>query len=44
MAAYLIADTVVTDAPAYDQYRSRVAPLVARFGGRFPDAGHRRRR
>jgi uncharacterized protein (DUF1330 family) len=35
MAAYLIANVDVTDPAAYDAYRSRVAPLVAKFGGRF---------
>ena len=35
MAAYLIADTIITDSKTYDEYRRQVAPLIAKFGGRF---------
>jgi uncharacterized protein (DUF1330 family) len=35
MAAYLIADTLITDPQAYDEYRRQVAPLITKFGGRF---------
>lgn len=35
MAAYLIADVDVADQRIYDEYKRRVAPLVAKFGGRF---------
>lgn len=35
MAAYLIANTNVHDAEGYDEYKRRVAPLIAKFGGRY---------
>jgi uncharacterized protein (DUF1330 family) len=35
MAAYVIADTLITDPQTYDEYKRQVAPLVAKFGGRF---------
>lgn len=35
MPAYLIADTHITDAQAYDEYRRQVAPLIQQYGGRF---------
>jgi uncharacterized protein (DUF1330 family) len=35
MAAYIIADSNVTDPTAYDQYRALVPAAVAVHGGRF---------
>lgn len=35
MPAYVIADTQITDHATYDDYKRQVAPLIARFGGRF---------
>ena len=35
MPAYLIADTHITDHATYDEYKRQVAPLIAKFGGRF---------
>jgi len=35
MAAYLIADTDITDHQTYDEYKRKVAPVIAKFGGRF---------
>lgn len=35
MAAYVIADTHITDSKTYDEYKRQVGPLVAKFGGRF---------
>ena len=35
MAAYLIADTQITDHQTYDEYKRQVAPTIAKFGGRF---------
>ena len=35
MPAYLIADTHITDDATYDEYKRQVAPLIAKFGGRF---------
>ena len=49
MPAYLIAEHVITDAGMFDEYRSRVGPLIERFGGRYltkagshrlPEGGH----
>lgn len=35
MAAYLIVDIEVTDPAAYEEYRSLVPPLVAKYGGKY---------
>lgn len=35
MAAYIIADSNVTDPVAYEQYRARVPAAIAKHGGRF---------
>lgn len=35
MAAYIIADSNVTDPAAYEQYRARVPAAIAKHGGRF---------
>jgi uncharacterized protein (DUF1330 family) len=35
MPAYLIADVEVIDSESYEDYRRQVAPVVAKFGGRF---------
>jgi uncharacterized protein (DUF1330 family) len=35
VAGYLIANIEVTDPPAFEEYRRQVAPVVARFGGRY---------
>jgi len=35
MSAYLIADTHITDPQTYDEYKRQVAPVIAKFGGRF---------
>jgi uncharacterized protein (DUF1330 family) len=35
MPAYLIADTYIKDAATYDEYKKQVAPIIARYGGRF---------
>ena len=35
MAAYLIADTHITDQSTYDKYKQQVAPLITKYGGRF---------
>lgn len=49
MAAYLIAEHVITDAAKFDEYRTKVAPMIARHGGRYltrggshrlPEGGH----
>lgn len=35
MSAYLIVDTKIQDAAAYDRYKAHVMPIVERFGGRY---------
>lgn len=35
MTAYIIADTHVTDQKTYDEYKRQMAPVIAKFGGRF---------
>jgi uncharacterized protein (DUF1330 family) len=35
MAAYLVADTDIVDHQTYDEYKRQVAPVIAKFGGRF---------
>ena len=49
MPAYLIAEHIITDAERFDEYRRKVAPTIARFGGRYltkpgshglPEGGH----
>ena len=49
MTAYLIAEHIITDAERFDEYRRKVAPTIARFGGRYltkpgthalPEGGH----
>ena len=39
MPAYLIADSHITDQQIYDEYKRQVAPVVIKFGGRFPVRG-----
>jgi uncharacterized protein (DUF1330 family) len=35
MAGYLIANIEVIDAKGFEEYRQKVAPLIAQFGGRY---------
>lgn len=35
MSAYLIAEHLITDAVLFDQYRSKVVPMIERYGGRY---------
>jgi|SRR5579864_9233596 len=35
VAGYLIANIDVKNTAIFDQYRSRVAPLIAQYGGRY---------
>ena len=35
MAAYIIANIEVTDPVAYEEYRRRVPPIIAAFGGSY---------
>ena len=49
MAAYLIAEHKITDAAKFEEYRTRVGPMIAKYGGRYltkggshemPEGGH----
>ena len=49
MAAYLIAEHIITDHSKFDEYRTRVGPMIAKHGGRYltkgsshnlPEGGH----
>jgi uncharacterized protein (DUF1330 family) len=49
MAAYLIAEHIITDADKFEEYRTKVGPLISKHGGRYltkggshkmPEAGH----
>ena len=49
MPAYLIVEHIITDAAKFEEYRSRVAPMIARHGGcyltkggshKMPEGGH----
>jgi uncharacterized protein (DUF1330 family) len=35
MPGYLIANLDVTDAAGFEEYRQKVTPLIAKFGGRY---------
>jgi uncharacterized protein (DUF1330 family) len=39
MPVYLIAEHRIADAAKFEEYRSAVAPLIARFGGRYLTRG-----
>lgn len=41
MAAYVIVDVEVKDAAAYEEYRKRVPPTIAQYGGRYLVRGGR---
>jgi uncharacterized protein (DUF1330 family) len=34
LAAYLVVEHVITDAAKFEEYRAKVAPMIARRGGR----------
>ena len=49
MAAYLIVEHIITDAAKFEEYRTKVGPLIAKYGGRYltkggthkmPEGGH----
>jgi uncharacterized protein (DUF1330 family) len=35
MAAYLIAEHTITDPTKFQEYRTKVGPIIARYGGRY---------
>ena len=49
MAAYVIAELKITDASKFDEYKTKVGPMMAKYGGRYltrgdnlklPEGGH----
>ena len=49
MPAYLIVEHIITDPVKFDEYRTKVGPMIASFGGRYltkggshrvPEGGH----
>lgn len=49
MPAYLIVEHTITDAAKFEEYRTKVGPMIAKYGGRyltkggthkFPEGGH----
>ena len=49
MAAYLIAEHIITDSAKFEEYRTKVGPMIAKHGGRYitkggthklPEGGH----
>jgi uncharacterized protein (DUF1330 family) len=49
MSAYLIAEHKITDAAKFDEYRTKVGPMIAKHGGHYlttgathkmPEGGH----
>ena len=48
MPAYIIAEHVITDAAKFEEYRTKVGPTIAKYGGRYltkggphlPEGGH----
>jgi len=49
MAAYLIAEHIITDAGTFEEYRTKAAPMMAKHGGKYltkggshkmPEGGH----
>ena len=41
MAAYLIVDTLLSDAALYEQYKLQARPLIEKFGGEYLARGGR---
>jgi uncharacterized protein (DUF1330 family) len=39
MPAYLIAEHAITDAAKFEEYRVKVGPLIAEYGGRYITKG-----
>ena len=49
MPAYLVVEHIITDAAKFEEYRTKVGPMIAKFGGRYltkggshkmPEGGH----
>ena len=35
MSAYLIAEHIITDVAKFEEYRTKVGPMIAKYGGRY---------
>jgi uncharacterized protein (DUF1330 family) len=40
MPAYLVVEHIITDPVGFEEYRRKVGPLIARFGGRYLTKGN----
>jgi uncharacterized protein (DUF1330 family) len=49
MPAYLVVEHIITDAAKFEEYRTKVGPMIAKYGGRYltkgathtmPEGGH----
>lgn len=43
MPAYLVVEHIITDAAKFEEYRVKVAPMIAKFGGRYITKGNTHR-
>ena len=39
MPAYLIVEHIITDAAKFEEYRTKVAPMIAKHGGKYLTKG-----
>ena len=39
MPAYVIAEHIITDPARFEEYRTAVGPMMAKYGGRYPTKG-----
>jgi len=39
MAAYLVAEHIITDQHKFEEYRTGVGPMIAQYGGRYLTKG-----
>ena len=39
MPAYLVVEHIITDAVRFEEYRTKVAPMIAKHGGRYLTKG-----
>ena len=39
MPAYLVVEHIITDATKFEEYSTKVGPMIARYGGRYLTKG-----
>ena len=39
MPAYLIVEHIITDAAKFEEYRTKVGPMISKYGGRYLTKG-----